>query len=47
MGHFNYYYSITKDSVSRASMFLYIVLLLGIGVFGDVLAELFQRLIGM
>ena len=46
-GHFNFYYSITKDSVSRASMFLYLVLLLSIGVVGDILATLIQNLIGL
>ena len=46
-GHFNFYYGITKNSVSRASMFLYIVLLLAIGIFGDLLAALIQRVIGL
>ena len=46
-GHFNFYYSIAINSVSRASMFLYIVLLLTIGVFGDLLAALIQKLLGM
>ncbi len=44
-GQFNFYYSITKDSISRASMFFYIVLLLTIGIFGDILSGLFQALI--
>lgn len=46
-GHFNFYYSIAKNSVSRASMFFYIVLLLTIGIFGDLLAALIQKLIGL
>lgn len=45
-GHFNFYYSIAKNSVSRASMFFYIVLLLTIGLFGDLLGALIQMLIG-
>ena len=45
-GQFNFYYSIAKDSVSRGSMFLYMVLLLAIGIFGDLLSELFQSFIG-
>ena len=45
-GQFNFYYSITKNSVSRASMFLYIVLLLAIGIFGDLLSEIFKSFIG-
>ena len=44
-GHFNFYYSISKESVSRASMFLYIVVLLGIGVFGDLISASIQSLI--
>ena len=46
-GHFNFYYSIAKNSISRASMFFYIVLLLTIGVFGDLLAALIQKFIGL
>ena len=41
-GHFNFYYGIAKDSVSRASMFLYVVLLLTVGVAGDLLAAWVQ-----
>ena len=44
-GHFNFYYSIEKNSVSRASMFLYIVLLLSIGIFGDLLSAGIQKII--
>ena len=46
-GHFNFYYSIAKNSVSRASMFLYIVLLLAVGIAGDLLAGLIKDLFGM
>ena len=38
-GQFNFYYNITKNSVSRASMFLYMVLLMTIGVIGNLLAD--------
>jgi hypothetical protein len=44
-GHFNFYYIISKDSVSRGSMFFYIVLLLAIGVAGELLADLVKVLI--
>lgn len=44
-GHFNFYYNIAKNSVSKSSMFLYMVLLLAIGVFGDILAGLVKALI--
>lgn len=38
-GQFNFYYNITKDSIRRGSMFLYLVLLMAIGVIGDILAD--------
>ena len=46
-GQFNFYYSITKNSVSRGSMFLYMILLLAVGVFGDFISEAVQSLIGL
>lgn len=46
-GHFNFYYNIAKNSVSRASMFLYLVVLLTISIFGDLLAAIIQNLIGL
>jgi hypothetical protein len=38
-GQFNFYYNVTRDSVSRASMFLYMVLLMAIGIIGNLLAD--------
>ena len=46
-GQFNFYYNLSKDSVSKSSMFLYMVLLLAIGIFGDLLAEIVKALIRM
>lgn len=46
-GHFNFYYSITRDSVSKGSMFLYIILLLTIGVIGDFVSTAAHALIGL
>ena len=46
-GQFNFYYSITKNSVSRASMLLYLLLLLMIGMVGDVLSSLFYTFTGL
>ena len=46
-GQFNFYYSINKNSVSRASMFLYMILLLAVGVFGDFISEAVQALISL
>lgn len=45
-GQFNFYYTISKNSVSRGSMLLYMILLLTIGIFGDLLSELVQSFIG-
>lgn len=46
-GQFNFYYNLSKDSVSKSSMFLYMVLLLAVGIFGDLLAETVKALIRM
>ena len=46
-GQFNFYYNLSKNSVSKSSMFLYMVLLLAIGIFGDLLAEIVKALIGL
>ena len=46
-GQFNFYYSITKNSVSRGSMFLYMILLLAVGVIGDFISEAVQAMIGL
>jgi hypothetical protein len=44
-GQFNFYYNITKDSVSKGSMSLYMMLLLLIGLFGDLVANYIWDLI--
>ena len=46
-GQFNFYYSITRESVSRGSMMLYMVLLLSIGVIGDVISNAVQALFAL
>ena len=46
-GRFNFYYGIAKNSVSRASMFLYIVLLFAISVAGELLASWVQYALGL
>ena len=38
-GQFNFYYNVAKDSVSRGSMFLYLVLLMMGGVLGNLIAS--------
>ena len=46
-GQFNFYYSIAKNSISRGSMFLYMILLLAVGVVGDFISEAVQALFGL
>lgn len=46
-GHFNFYYQLNKNSVSRGSMFLYLVLLTVVGVAGNLIADLVGNLIGL
>ena len=46
-GHFNFYYNVSKNSVSRLSMVLYLILLTVIGVVGNLLADVISGLIGL
>ena len=38
-GQFNFYYTVSKNSVSRGSMFLYMTLLMALGVIGNIIAS--------
>ena len=44
-GQFNFYYNITKESVSRGSMTVYMVLLMVLGIIGNLLATLIEIII--
>lgn len=46
-GQFNFYYSITRESVSKGSMLLYMILLLSIGVIGDAISNAVQALFAL
>ena len=46
-GHFNFYYSITRNYVSKGSMLLYMLLLLSLGVFGDFLSNAVHSLFSL
>ena len=46
-GHFNFYYNIAKNSVSRGSMFIYLILLTVISVTSDILANIICHLLGL
>ena len=43
-GHFNFYFGISRDTISKLSMLLYMVLLFSIGLMGNVLWELLHTL---
>ena len=45
-GQFNFYYNLSKDSVSRGSMLLYMILLFAVGLLGDFLSEALMTLFG-
>ena len=45
-GHFNFYFSIAKESISRGSMFMYLVLLLSIGIIGNLISNYIYSFIG-
>ena len=46
-GQFNFYYSITREFVSKGSMLLYMILLLSIGVVGDAVSNAVQALFAL
>ena len=46
-GQFNFYYSITHNAVSKGSMFLYMILLLTVGVIGDAISNAVQALFAL
>ena len=46
-GQFNFYYSITRESISKGSMLLYMILLLTIGVIGDAVSNAVQALFAL
>ena len=46
-GQFNFYYSIARESVSKGSMLLYMILLLSIGVIGDAISNAVQALFAL
>jgi hypothetical protein len=46
-GQFNFYYSITREFISKRSMLLYIILLLFIGVIGDIISNAVHALFNL
>ena len=46
-GQFNFYFSITRESISKGSMLLYMILLLTVGVIGDAISNAVQALFAL
>ena len=46
-GQFNFYYSISRNSVSKGSMLLYMLLLFSIGIIGDLVSSAVRGLLSM
>ena len=46
-GHFNFYYNVNKNSVSRGSMIIYLLLLIAVGLIGDLMANVICKFIGL
>lgn len=45
-GHFNFYFGISRDFISKLSMVLYMVLVLAVGLLGEILGNLVSPLLG-
>ena len=46
-GHFNFYFGIARDTISKSSMLLYMLLLFAVGLLGNLFWELLSPLVGM
>ena len=46
-GQFNFYYNITKNSISGVSMTIYMILLMLLAVMGEILGDIAKTLLGM
>jgi hypothetical protein len=46
-GHFNFYYNIAKNSVSRASMLVYLILITAISCLGSFFANIITYFMGL
>lgn len=42
LGHFNFYFDISRDYVSKMSMIIYMILLLVVGIIGGFLEDLIK-----
>ena len=46
-GHFNFYFSIARDTISKLSMLLYMVLVFTVSLLGNLFWALLSPLLGM
>ena len=46
-GHFNFYYSITKNSINGATMTVYMILLMLLAVMGEILGDFAKTWLGL
>lgn len=44
-GQFNFYYTVLRNSVSRVSMFMYVVMIMAMGVIGNLIASVIYELL--
>ena len=47
LGQYNFYYNLAKNYVSRASMFVYMILLLTVGIIGNLLSDLVKNIFNL
>jgi Ni,Fe-hydrogenase I cytochrome b subunit len=47
LGKYNFFNTINKNEISKKSMFLYLLIILVIGLFGDALYDLIKFLLGL
>ena len=44
LGHFNFYFDVSRDYISKMSMIIYMILLLFVGIIGGILEDLIKLL---
>ncbi len=47
LGHFNFYFDVSRDYVSKMSMFIYMILLMVVGIIGGFLEDLIKLIFGI
>ena len=47
LGHFNFYFDVSREYISKMSMLLYMILLMVVGIIGGILEDLIKLVIGI